>query len=78
MSAGIACSLSLGNKVLHEIFTNICNENKKNMKKINKQENLLINNIENVYNIISFKKMKMNFYVTLLSNTLLKQKMSLL
>ena len=43
-SAGIACTLSLGNKVLYKIIIKKCKKYKKNkMKKINKQLNLLIN-----------------------------------
>ena len=43
ISAGIECTLSLGNKVLQKIIINEYNNNKNNMKKINKQLNLLIN-----------------------------------
>ena len=50
-SAGIACGLSLGNKVLHKLFINTINT-KNNMKEINKQLNLLINYTENLYRIM--------------------------
>ena len=52
ISAGIACILSLGNKVLHKIFINKYKKYKKNMKEINKQLNLLINFTENLYKIM--------------------------
>ena len=41
ISAGIACTLSLGNKVLHKLIINKCNKYKKTiLKKTNKQSNL--------------------------------------
>ena len=51
ISAGIACTLSLGNKVLHKLKINTINT-KNNMKKINKQFNLLVNYTENLYKIM--------------------------
>ena len=52
ISAGIAGSLSLGNKVLHKIIINKFKRYKSNMKKTNQQLNLLINYIEKSYMII--------------------------
>ena len=43
ISAGIACTLSLGNKVLHKLIINKYNNKKNYTKKINKQLNLTIN-----------------------------------
>ena len=51
ISAGIACTLSLGNKVLHKININKYNK-KNNMNEINKLLNLLINYTEKHYKII--------------------------
>ena len=42
-NAGTACTLSLGNKVLHQIRLNKQKKQQKDMKKINKLLNLLIN-----------------------------------
>ena len=50
--AGIACTLSLGNKVLHKLIPNKYNKYKNYMKEINKQLNLLINYTENHYKIM--------------------------
>ena len=48
ISAGIACSISLGNKILHKLIkTNIINT-KNNMKEIRILLNLLINFTENL------------------------------
>ena len=53
ISAGIACTLSLGNKVLHKLIINKQNKNEKNnMKKINKQLNLSINFAEHFHKIM--------------------------
>ena len=51
ISAGIACTLSLGNKVLHKLIINKYNK-KNNMKKIKILLNLLINYTENLYKIM--------------------------
>ena len=52
ISAGVACALSLANKILHKLIINKYSKYKKYMKKINKQLNLLINYIEKVYKTI--------------------------
>ena len=52
ISAGIACGLSLGNKILHKLVINKHNKYKNNMKEINKLLSLLINYIVKVYKII--------------------------
>ena len=52
ISAGIACTLSLGNKVLHKLIINKYNKYKKNMKEIKTLLNHLINYTENLYKII--------------------------
>ena len=53
ISAGIACTLSLGNKVLHKLIKNKYNKYKKKyMKEIKTLSNHLINYIENLYKII--------------------------
>ena len=51
ISAGIACTLSLGNKVLHKLIINKHNKYKKQYE-INKLSNLLINYTENLYKIM--------------------------
>ena len=52
-SAGIACVLSLGNKILHKLIKNKYNKYKKLYKKeINKQIHLSINYTENPYKIM--------------------------
>ena len=51
ISAGIACTLSLGNKILHKLIINKYNKYKNNMKEINKLINLSINYTENLYKI---------------------------
>ena len=43
ISAGIACGLSLGNKILHKLIINKYNKYKNNMKEIKILLNLLIN-----------------------------------
>ena len=52
ISGGIACALSLGNKVLHKLTINKYNKYKKNMNEISKLLNLLINYTENHYKIL--------------------------
>ena len=52
ISAGIACILPLGNKVLHKLITNKDKKYKNYMKDINRQSNLSINYTENLYKII--------------------------
>ena len=52
ISAAIACTLTLGNKVLHKLIINKYNKYKKNMNEINKQSNLSINYTENLYKIM--------------------------
>ena len=53
ISAGIACTLSLGNKVLQKLLINKYNKYRKNNKKeINKLLNLLIDYTENHYKIM--------------------------
>ena len=47
ISAGIACGLSLSNKVLHKLIINKYNKSKSNMKEIKILLNLLINYTEN-------------------------------
>ena len=49
ISAGIACTLSLGNKVLHQLIINKYNKYKNYMKEIRILLNLLINYTENHY-----------------------------
>ena len=49
VSSGIACGSTISNKVVYEIVTQKYNENKKQIKKVNKQLNLSINCIENLY-----------------------------
>ena len=51
ISAGIACGLSLGNKILHKLIINKHNKYKKQYE-INKLSNLLINYTENLYKIM--------------------------
>ena len=52
ISAGIACTLSLGNKILQKLFINKNDKYKNNMKENNKQSNLSINYTEILYRII--------------------------
>ena len=52
ISAGIACTLSLGNKVLHKLFLKNTINKKNNMKEIKTLLNHLINYTENHYKII--------------------------
>ena len=51
-SAGIARTLSLGNKVLHKLITNKYHKNKNYMKETNKLLKLLINYTDNLYKIM--------------------------
>ena len=56
VAAGIACFLSLGNKVLHKIIVNKHIKHKKNnIRKIKKLLNILINYTDNLYKIINDK-----------------------
>ena len=57
-SAGIACTLSLGNKVKDETFLNKYNKHKKTTKKINKQSDLPKNYTAKVYEIIGENEYK--------------------
>ena len=50
-SAGIACTLSLGNKLIHKLIMNKYNEYKK-YEKSNRQSNLSIIYTENLYKIM--------------------------
>ena len=51
--AGIACTLSLGNKILHKLILNKHHKyQKKDMKEMNKLLNLSMNYTENLYKII--------------------------
>ena len=52
VSAGIACTLSLGNKVLHKLIINKHKNTKNKLKKIKKPLNLLTSYTENLYKII--------------------------
>ena len=52
ISAGIAYTLSLGNKALQKLFINKYINSKNNMKKIHKLTNLLINYIASLYETI--------------------------
>ena len=52
MSAGIACTLSLDNKVLNKLIMKNTINTKNNRRKINKRLNLLTNYKENLYKII--------------------------
>ena len=53
ISAGFACGLSLGNKILHKLIIDKYNKYlKNNMKETNKQLNPLINYTENHYKIM--------------------------
>ena len=49
ISAGIACGLSLGNKILHKLITNKYNKYKKLYER---DQNTLINYTENLYKIM--------------------------
>ena len=51
ISAGIACTLSLGNKVLHKIFINKYNKYKKQYEKDQQTIKFSINYTENLYKI---------------------------
>ena len=52
ISAGIACALSLGNKILHKLIINKYNIYKNYMNEIKILLNLLINYTENLYKIM--------------------------
>ena len=52
ISAGIACGLSLGNKVLHKLIINKCNKYKKQYERDQQTIKYLINYTENLYNVI--------------------------
>ena len=52
ISAELACTLSLGNKVLHEIIINKNKKYKKTVKKMNKHLNRSINYTEKSYKIM--------------------------
>ena len=52
ISDGIACTLSLGYKVIHKLIMSKYNECKNDMKEINKLLNLSINYTENLYKIM--------------------------
>ena len=52
ISAGIACTIILGNKVLHKINIRRYNNYRNKMKKTNKQLNLWITYTEFLYKII--------------------------
>ena len=52
ISAGIACGISLGNKILHNLFINKYNKYKKQYNEIKILLNLLINYTENLYKMI--------------------------
>ena len=77
LSAGIACTLSLGNKVLHEIIINKYNKYKKQYER----DQQTIKSFDELYtkslqdNVI--KKMIMKVYVIFLLFMLMKIKMSL-
>ena len=77
ISAGVACTLSLGDKLLHKLIINKYNKNKNNMKETNKQLNLLINYPENLYKIIWSIKLNMKVHVIFLLKILMKTKMNL-
>ena len=78
ISTGIACGISLCNKILHEIVMKKDKKGKKNyMRKIKKQLNLLIIYSENLYKIMGLIKMNTNLYVILLLKIWMKQKINL-
>ena len=52
ISAGIACGLSLGNKVLHKLIINKYNKNEKQYERDQQTIKSLINNTENLYKIM--------------------------
>ena len=52
ISAGIACTLSLGNKILHRLILNKYNKYENYMKEINRKSNLSIIYSENLYKIM--------------------------
>ena len=52
ISAGIACTLSLGNKVLHKIITNKYNKYKKLYERDQQTIKTLIDSTENLYKIM--------------------------
>ena len=52
ISGGIACALSLGNKVLHKLIINKYNKNKRNMRKTNKLVRLSMNHTGNLFKIL--------------------------
>ena len=52
ISAGIACTLSLGNKVLHKLILNNYNKYKKLYERDQQTIKFLINFTENLYKII--------------------------
>ena len=52
VAAGVACGLSLANKVLHEIITNKYNKYKKQHEKDQQTIKFLINYTENLYKIM--------------------------
>ena len=61
ISAWIACTSSLTNKIIHKIILNQHNKKKKNIKKINKQLKLLINHKKKFYKVLWLIKMNMIF-----------------
>ena len=77
ISAGIACGLSLGNKILHKIIINKYNKYQNNMKEIKILLNLLINYIVKVYKTILLIKLNMTVCVIFLLNMSTKIKMNL-
>ena len=77
LSAGIACTLSLGKKVLHKLIINKNNKYKNNMNEINKLLNLSTNYTENLYKIIYSIKLNMKVFVIIILKMLMKIKMNL-
>ena len=60
ISNSIACGLTICNKVIYEIVMQKYNKYNENMKKTNKQLNILRSYIENVCRIILLIKLNMN------------------
>ena len=52
ISPGMACTLSLGNKILHKLIINKYNKHKKQYERDQHQINRLINYTKNLYKII--------------------------
>ena len=60
ISKGAACGLTNNNKIIKEISCKNIIKIENNMKKVNKQVNLLISYLEKVHEIIYLMETKMN------------------